>query len=62
MVLHLGEAQQGKIDPWENDGGELFPEALATEHFGGLDHQEQEDEDVDGRDEEIEIPDFLFAT
>ena len=52
----LLKPMKGQVYPWEDDRESLLPESVAMEYLGSLHHHEQEYEDIDGRDEKIDVP------
>lgn len=60
-VLHFAESKIREIGEGEEDGEGLLAEAVSSEHFGGFDYEHQKGEDVDGWDEEIDVPFPVFA-
>ena len=61
IILQLAQSQIGHIDKREKHRQRLLPEVVAVEDLGGLDNQHKESENVDGRNQEIDIPFPVFA-
>jgi len=57
----LLETHHEEVDGGQQDAEGLLPKALPAEDFGGVDHHQEEDEDVQSGKEKIDIPGPFLA-